>query len=95
MSLWGGIAEKEETNIVNNPISERAEGADTGPLFQIRFLEGGCRGICGGALAGGVRFRMLSVDECNTASHTRARGSGEYLPVGKEGKWLVMDNSSP
>ena len=46
MSLGGGITENEETNIFNTPISEHAEVADTGPLFQIRFLKGGGRGIC-------------------------------------------------
>ena len=58
MSLGGGIAEKEDTYIVNTPISERAEGAYTCPLFQILFLEGGGRGICGGAVAGEARFCM-------------------------------------
>ena len=46
MSLRGGISEKEETDIVNTPIFERTEDAETGPLFQIIFLEGGGRGIC-------------------------------------------------
>ena len=31
--------EKEETNKVNTQTSERTEGADTVPLFQILFLE--------------------------------------------------------
>ena len=41
MSFGGGIVEKEETNIFKTPIIDRAEGANTGPLFQIIFLEGG------------------------------------------------------
>ena len=41
-------------------------------------------------MTGGTRFCMPLVDECNTVSHNRARGSGEYLLVGKEGAWTVM-----
>ena len=40
--------DKEYTDIVINPISENTEVADTGPLFQIQFLKGGGRVICGG-----------------------------------------------
>ena len=61
------------------------EGKDTGPIFQIRFLEGGGRVICGGAVAVGVKLCMSSVDECNTASHTWLIRSGEELPEVKEG----------
>ena len=63
MSLGVGIAEKEETNIVNTAISEHAEGADTGTMFQIRFLEGVGRVICGGAVAVGSRLCMYSMDK--------------------------------
>ena len=30
--------DNEDTNIVNTPISERKEGEDTVPLFQIVFI---------------------------------------------------------
>ena len=33
--------EKEDTNIVNTPISERIGGEDKVPLFQIIFIEVG------------------------------------------------------
>ena len=57
------IEEKEETNIVYTTISESAEGADTGPLFQIFFTEEGGRIIYGGAVAGGSILCMLLVDK--------------------------------
>ena len=63
MPLGGGITKKEETNIVNTKISERTEGEETVPLFQITFLEGGGRGICIGSVDGGSRFCMLLVDK--------------------------------
>ena len=50
MSFGGGITDNEETNIVNTQISERTEVEGTVPLFQILFIEGGWRGICGGQL---------------------------------------------
>ena len=34
MSLGGGITKKEETNIVNNKISECKEGSDKATMFQ-------------------------------------------------------------
>ena len=37
--------DKEDTNTVNTPISERTEGEDKVPLFQIIFIELGRRGI--------------------------------------------------
>ena len=40
--------DKEDNNIVNTPISERTEGEDTVPLFQIIFIEVGVRVIYGG-----------------------------------------------
>ena len=52
MSLGGGITKKEETNIVKNKISECTEGSYKATLFQIIFLEGGERGICGGSVEG-------------------------------------------
>ena len=45
--------DKEYTDIVINPISKNVEGAETGPLFIIQFLDGGGRGICGGVVLGG------------------------------------------
>ena len=35
------------TSIFNTSVRDPAEGTDTGPLFQIRFLEVGGRRICG------------------------------------------------
>ena len=87
--------DKEETNMINTIISERAEGEETGPLFQIRFLEGGGRGICGGAVAGGEILCMSLVGELNTASHTRVRRSGEDHPGVKEGAGVVMSLFTP
>ena len=75
--LGGGIVDKGDTSIVNNPINKTAEGTDIVPLFQIRCLEVGVRVICGGAVVGGSIFYMSLVDECNTASHTRSIGTGE------------------
>ena len=40
--------DKEDTNIVNTPISERTEGEDTVHMIQIVFIEVGARGIYGG-----------------------------------------------
>ena len=56
--------------IYNNPNSNLANSWDTGPLLEIRLLEGGGRGICGAAVYGGIRFCISSMNECNTASHT-------------------------
>ena len=91
MSLGGGITKKEETNIVNTKISECTEGSEKATLFQILFLEGGERGICGGSLGGGAIFCMSLVEECNTLSHTQSKGSGKYPPGGKDGVWVIMD----
>ena len=86
--------EKEDINIVKTQISERTEGEDTVPMFQIIFLEVGGRGICGGSVEGGARLCMLSVEKCSTDSHNRERGSGKDLPGGKEGACVVMAPSS-
>ena len=43
-------------NIVKTHISERTEGADTVPLFQIPFIEEGGRGMCRGSVDGGSIF---------------------------------------
>ena len=59
------------------------------------FLEGGIRGIYGGTRAGGARFCMSSVDECNTSSHTRKIGSREDLIGGTEEAWEELDPSAP
>ena len=71
--------------IVKNPISECAEGEDKVNLFQMIFFEVGGRGICGGSVESGAILCISSVDECNTASQTRSRGSGKDLLGGKEG----------
>ena len=54
--------EKEDTNIVNTPISESTEGENKVPLFQMIFIEVGGRGICGGPVEGGLRLCMSLVD---------------------------------
>ena len=54
--------DKENTNIVNTQISECTEGKDTAPLFQIIFLEGLGRGICGGLVEGGAILGILLVE---------------------------------
>ena len=87
--------DKEDTNIVNTPISERTEGEDKFPPFQIIFIEVGGRVICRGSVEGGVTLYMLLVDECTTASHTRVIGSGKDITGGKERECVVMDPSSP
>ena len=46
-------------------------------------------------MEGGVRLCMLLVDECNTESHTWARGSGKYITGVKKGECVVMYTSSP
>ena len=74
MSLGGGITDNEETNIVNTKISERTDSEDTVTLFQIIFIEGGGRRICGGSVECGAIFCMLLIDECNTESPPRSRG---------------------
>ena len=59
---WGGgVTNKEETDIVNTKISECTEGSDKATLFQIIFLEGRGRGICGGSVDGVAIFCMLLV----------------------------------
>ena len=86
---------KGDNIIVNNHIRDPEKGTDTGPMFQIRFLEGGGRGIYGIAVEGGSIFCMYLVVECNTSSHTWKRGSGEELPGGKERAWLVIYPPAP
>ena len=61
MSLGVRITKKEETNIVNTKISELTEGSDKSTLFQILFLKGGERGICGGSVDGGEILYMSLV----------------------------------
>ena len=67
------ILKDKESIIVKTSIIELAEGMDTGPLLQIRVLEGGGRVIYGGAAAGGERSYTCPIDEFNTASHTRVK----------------------
>ena len=83
ISLGVGIMDKEDTNIVNTPISERIEVEHKFSLFQIIFIEVGGRVICRGSVEVGVRLYMLLVDECTTASHTRVRGPGKDNTGGK------------
>ena len=54
--------DKEDTNIVNTPISESKEGENKVPLFQMIFIEVGGRGICGGPVEGGLRLCLSLVD---------------------------------
>ena len=90
MSLGGGITKKEETNIVKTKISECTEGSDKVTLFQIIFIEGGERGICGGSVDGGLILCMSLVYKFNIVSHTRSRGTGAYIPRGNKGACVVM-----
>ena len=64
-------------------------------MFEKILLEEGGSGICGSAVACGERFYMSSMDECNTASHTRSRVLGEDLPGVKKGGWVVLAPSAP
>ena len=95
ISLGRGIKNKEETNIVNTKISEYTEGSNKATLFQILFLEGGERGICGGSVDGGAILCMSLVEECNIVSNYRSRGTGDYIPRGNKRVCVVMAPSSP
>ena len=64
-------------------------------MLEIIFLEEGGSGICGAAVAGGARFCMSYMDECNTVSHIRSIGLGEDLQGGKGGSRVVMAPSAP
>ena len=44
---------------------------------------------------GGASFFMSYMDECNTESHIRSRGLGDYLPGGKWGAWVFLSPSDP
>ena len=84
LGLGLGVKMESHTyNIVNNPTSEMDVESDTGPLLQIRFMKGGGKEICGGAVAGGSRFCIFLRCEGSTAFHTRSREGGEDLPGGK------------
>ena len=95
MSLGVGITNNEYINIINTKISDRTEGEDTGTLFQIIFLQGWGRGMCGGAVEGEEILCTSLVREYNIVSHTRSRGSVEDIPGVKEGTCVVIDPSSP
>ena len=58
-------------------------------------MEEGGSGIRGSTVAGGARFFMSFVDECNTESHTWSRGVGEDLPGGNWGAWVFLSSSAP
>ena len=72
----GGTRGKKELIIDNSPNIKLADSGDTGLLIEIRLLDEGGNGIYGSAVAGGARFCMSSMDECNTASHNRLGGLG-------------------
>ena len=71
MSLLGGTRDKKGSIINNSPNSKLDDSGNTGMLPEIRFLKEIGSEICVSAVTGGARFGMLSMDECNTASHTR------------------------
>ena len=82
-------------NKVRKPISERTEGEDTVPNFQILFIEGGGRRLCRGLVEGESKFYILLAEEYNKVSHTWARGYVKDLPIGKERACILMAPSSP
>ena len=88
--FWGRNRGRHGLTIDNSPNRDFANSEDTGPLIEILFLEEGRRGICGSAVAGGERFCMSCMDECNTASHTCSRVVIDELPGGKGGGWVVL-----
>ena len=85
MSLLGGTRETKKLTINNHSNSKLADSGDTGPLLETSFLKEAGSGICGAAMAGGERFCMSSMDECNTASQTCSTILEEDLNVGKGG----------
>ena len=68
----GGTRVSHGLTIDNSLDSEIADSGNTGPLLEIRFLEEVGRGICGSEVAGGAKFFISSMDECNTNSHTQS-----------------------
>ena len=85
MALVGGNRRHHGLNINNSPNIKIYNIGDTGPLLGICVLEEGVSGICGASVAGGARFCVLSMDECNIASHPRSRGFRDELSGGKRG----------
>ena len=93
LSLFGGPEVKIQNRLNNIPIREAVN--EEGPLLSIKFLEGGAERICGGTVSGGDRFCTTRAEYCTTASNTWIKGSGEELPLDKEGDWVVMDPPPP
>ena len=71
MSLVGRNRRRHGLTINNYPNRELYDSGDTCPLLGISILEEGGGGIFGSEVYGRARFCMSSMDECNTASHTR------------------------
>ena len=71
LSLVGETRERHGLTINNSPNSKLDDSGNTGMLPEIRFFKEIGSEICVSAVTGGARFGMLSMDECNTASHTR------------------------
>ena len=55
---------------------------DEGPIFSIRFLQGGGEIFCGGIVAIRARFCMTRAGDYTTASHACQTGLDEELPGG-------------
>ena len=73
-----------KSNIYNTQTSEMDLKYDTGPLLQIRFLEGG--GVGGGMWrrrGGRIQVFVFLCHECSTAYHDRLKEEGEDPPGGK------------
>ena len=81
---------KDTSGTINISNKELAEVIDKGSLFQTSFMEGFGRGICGRGAAGGASFFVSPVYEYNKPYHMWVRGSGEELPGGKDGSWVVI-----
>ena len=90
----GRTSGRHGLTIDNSPNSKLSDSGDTGPLLEISILEEGGRGICGSVVAGGARFCISSLDECNTDLHTRLRGFRYGLQGGKWGVWLFLASSA-
>ena len=71
LSLLGGTSGRHGLTIDNSPNRKLSNRGDAGLLLGIRLLEKYVKGICGAAVASRESFFMSSMDNCNTASHTR------------------------
>ena len=80
VSFSGEEGVKREVKLIET--SNRDIDEDEGPLFSIKFLQGGGSSICGGIMTSGARFCMTRAGYCTTALHARQKGVSEELPGG-------------